>query len=297
MSKKYMVNSVEKTPSPRQVYLEKLSSGVFRDLFRPGLNNLLPREEAKKSPKRSPYNRPKAKVQCGSAFAKRKAPSVAPRKVGAAEGPSKGAQRSRSAGLAAAAARMAVVGSSVQISSHALARPRETFFSARAKGPCTLRAAATGEADSAKKLCILSAVKPTNVESEKVKFFQSAFSYNPQFEYSSPAFAQVLARHSNASDCFLAQVSLGRLAGERQEAVRPPRLEQVMYERLWALQAVRILELVLQRYGSYEAFERLTGGSLLTRSRIWHDVKKYLEKEGCVGEVGGPRPAAVGGSI
>lgn len=66
---------------------------------------------------------------------------------------------------------------------------------------------------------------------------------------------------------------------------------------------MRILELVLRRYGSYEAFQRLTGGSLLSRSRIWHSVKKYMEKEGCAGEVGAlqggvasaarhPRPAA-----
>lgn len=56
------------------------------------------------------------------------------------------------------------------------------------------------------------------------------------------------------------------------------------------LQAVHILELVLQRYGSYEVFERVTGGSVLPKSRIWHSVKKYMEKEGCVGEVGPPRP-------
>lgn len=57
------------------------------------------------------------------------------------------------------------------------------------------------------------------------------------------------------------------------------------------LQAVRIMEVVLQRYGSYEAFERLSGGSRLSRSRIWHQVKKYMEKEGCQGQVGEPPPA------
>lgn len=46
------------------------------------------------------------------------------------------------------------------------------------------------------------------------------------------------------------------------------------------------MELVLQRYGSFEAFQQVTGGGLLTRSRIWHNVKKYMEKEGCLGEVG-----------
>lgn len=52
------------------------------------------------------------------------------------------------------------------------------------------------------------------------------------------------------------------------------------------LQAVHIMELVLQRYGSFELFQQVTGGSLLTKSRIWHNVKKYMEKEGCLGEVG-----------
>ena len=53
------------------------------------------------------------------------------------------------------------------------------------------------------------------------------------------------------------------------------------------LQAVHIMELALQRYGSYETFEQVTGGNLLTKSRIWHNVKKYMEKEGCLGEVRG----------
>lgn len=53
------------------------------------------------------------------------------------------------------------------------------------------------------------------------------------------------------------------------------------------LQAVRIMELALHEYGNYERFEQATGGSLLTKSRILAHVKKYMEKEGCVGEVGG----------
>lgn len=53
------------------------------------------------------------------------------------------------------------------------------------------------------------------------------------------------------------------------------------------LQAVRIMELALERYGSYERFEQVTGGSLLSKTQIYHNVKKYMEKEGCVGEVRG----------
>lgn len=41
----------------------------------------------------------------------------------------------------------------------------------------------------------------------------------------------------------------------------------------------------LQKYGSYEKFEQATGGSLLTKSRIWNHVRKYMVKEGCLGEV------------
>lgn len=50
-------------------------------------------------------------------------------------------------------------------------------------------------------------------------------------------------------------------------------------------QAERIMEVALRKYGSYEKFEQATGGNLLTKSRIWYHVKKYMEKEGCVGEV------------
>ena len=49
--------------------------------------------------------------------------------------------------------------------------------------------------------------------------------------------------------------------------------------------AVRIMEMALQKYGNYERFEQATGGNLLTKSRIWYSVKKYMEKEGCMGEV------------
>ena len=45
------------------------------------------------------------------------------------------------------------------------------------------------------------------------------------------------------------------------------------------------MELALKRYGSYENFEQVSGGKLLTKSRILHNVRKYMEKEGCVREV------------
>lgn len=194
MSKTFILKSADQSLSPSQVHLDRLSSGVFRDLFSSGscgYNSLLQREEAKKSPKRSPYKR--SKVKGGASLAKRKPASAAPKKAGGAEG--RFYSGSSDAGLPS---------------------------SARTKGPCTLRAAGTREAEGAKKLCILAAVKPANVESEKVKFFQSGFSYDPQFRYSNPAPPPVLARHNNASDRFLTQVSR-RGRGENRGGGAGPR--------------------------------------------------------------------------
>ena len=45
------------------------------------------------------------------------------------------------------------------------------------------------------------------------------------------------------------------------------------------------MECVLRKFGSYENFEEVTGGSVLPKSRVWAAARKYLQKEGCVGEV------------
>ncbi|CAN8184554.1 unnamed protein product [Coccothraustes coccothraustes] len=126
-----------------------------------------------------------------------------------------------------------------------LAKPKQSS-SSRSRGQ---------EGDAAgQKLCLLTAIKPSNVEREKVKFFDSDFTYNPQFEYENPALPNVLAKHSHASDRFLKQ-------------------------------SINIMKRTLQKYGSYEKFEQSTGGSLLTKSRIWNHVRKYMVKEGCLGEI------------
>nr|XP_044620788.1 uncharacterized protein KIAA0895 homolog isoform X5 [Equus asinus] len=111
-----------------------------------------------------------------------------------------------------------------------------------------------GDDFSGKKFCILTAIKPTNLEKEKLRFFKSDYTYNPQFEYANPSLPSVLAKHSNASDRFLKQ-------------------------------SINIMELTLQKYGSYEKFEQATGGSLLSKTRIWSHVRKYMMKEGCMGEI------------
>ncbi|XP_054427244.1 putative tyrosine carboxypeptidase MATCAP2 [Pteronotus mesoamericanus] len=111
-----------------------------------------------------------------------------------------------------------------------------------------------GDDFSGKKFCILTAIKPTNLEKEKLRFFRSDYTYNPQFEYANPSLPGVLARHSHVSDRFLKQ-------------------------------SINIMELTLQKYGSYEKFEQATGGSLLSKPRIWSHVRKYMVKEGCMGEI------------
>lgn len=54
------------------------------------------------------------------------------------------------------------------------------------------------------------------------------------------------------------------------------------------MQAVGIIEAVLEKFGTYEHFEAATGGQLLTKCQIWSIVRKYMQKEGCVGEVSLP---------
>nr|XP_048302585.1 uncharacterized protein KIAA0895 homolog isoform X9 [Myodes glareolus] len=72
--------------------------------------------------------------------------------------------------------------------------------------PQLCRSFEKGEELTGKKLCILTAIKPTNLEKEKLRFFKSDYTYNPQFEYANPALPGVLAKHSNASDRFLKQI-------------------------------------------------------------------------------------------
>ncbi|XP_049896729.1 uncharacterized protein KIAA0895-like [Epinephelus moara] len=102
--------------------------------------------------------------------------------------------------------------------------------------------------------CLLVALRPLNLEQEKQTFFQSDYKYEPQFEYAQPEPKSVLEKYKEGSGLFLEQ-------------------------------AVGIMECVLRKFGSYENFEEVTGGSVLPKSQVWAAVRKYLQKEGCVGEV------------
>lgn len=217
MSKKYILNSNDRALSPSQVYLEKISSGVLKDLFSTrssSYNDLLrSEEEEKKSPKQSPYKRPKTSVKYGTTFSKKTRPGMAPKKARAPESGIKSVPANRvlstsSSNLPKPARSITVVGSTMGLAPRAVPHLRKMCVpnSPRTKLPLLHKAAVDREVENAKKLCILTAIKPSNVEKEKAKFFKSDFNYNPQFEYSNPVSPLVLARHNNASDRFLTQV-------------------------------------------------------------------------------------------
>ncbi|KAJ8415936.1 hypothetical protein AAFF_G00404930 [Aldrovandia affinis] len=259
LSKKYLLSPTDRSVSLSQVGLQKLSSSVLKDIFTTGTssyNVLLQTEEDWKSPKHSPYKKAEKSARCSSfAYGKdcHRAPLNPPPLAGlewcgdpklspcVSSGPRPGHT-------------IAVTGSTMGLAPRPRTRPRRLCVSSSVPRTRLPLLATGGGENSGRKLCILTAIKPFNVDKEKAKFFKSDFTYNPQFEYSNPASPLVLARHNNASDKFLTQ-------------------------------AVRILELAVQKYGNYEKFEQATGGSLLTKSRIWYHVKKYMEKEGCMGEI------------
>ncbi|XP_055565255.1 putative tyrosine carboxypeptidase MATCAP2 isoform X1 [Falco biarmicus] len=149
---------------------------------------------------------------------------------------------------------ISVAGSSIGLPSRPRSRTMRHFNLTKPKQSQSSKSHGKEGDGSSRKLCLLTAIKPSNVEKEKMKFFNSDFTYNPQFEYANPALPNVLAKHSHASDRFLKQ-------------------------------SINIMQRTLQKYGSYEKFEQATGGSLLTKSRIWNHVRKYMVKEGCLGEI------------
>lgn len=112
----------------------------------------------------------------------------------------------------------------------------------------------SGPLASGSRSCLLVALRPLNLEQERQAFFQADYKYEPQFEYAQPEPNGVLEKYKEGSGLFLQQ-------------------------------AVGIMECVLRKFDSYEHFEEVTGGSALPKSRVWAAVRKYLQKENCVGEV------------
>ncbi|XP_015259052.1 PREDICTED: uncharacterized protein KIAA0895 homolog, partial [Cyprinodon variegatus] len=258
-SKKSIFSSADRVVSPSQVCLQKISSSVlrgFRDAGSSSYNVLLrAEEEKKKRKKRSACRRPQTSGRGGSSSGRRNRLSPAQKKNRVPDGAEKPVQTHWVSSDLPTPTLM-VTGSKLGLSLRTVPQLRKTCIhdGHRPAPPPPHRAPMPREAENGRRFCILSAIKPSNVDKEKEKFFKSGFSYDPQFEYSSPPSAAVLARHNNASDRFLTQ-------------------------------AVNIMEAALQRYGSYEKFEQQTGGNLLSKARIWSSVKRYMEKEGCVGEI------------
>nr|XP_014121753.1 uncharacterized protein KIAA0895 homolog [Zonotrichia albicollis] len=232
-------------------------SGILKDIFTTGTSSynvlLQSKEEKKHHSQKQPashhrkHRRAAAKRPCSPRGSRGRAPLLslpAGRRCGPRQPPPLLCNGPAAAALSSAPAPPARPRSRGKKHS-GLAKPKQA--------PASRGHGQEGEA-AGQKLCLLTAIKPSNVEKEKVKFFDSDFTYNPQFEYENPALPNVLAKHSHASDRFLKQ-------------------------------SINIMKRTLQKYGSYEKFEQATGGSLLTKSRIWNHVRKYMVKEGCLGEI------------
>ncbi|KAM4724850.1 putative tyrosine carboxypeptidase MATCAP2 [Anableps anableps] len=265
LSKKSIFNSADRVVSPSQVSLENIPSTVLKGLLGAGSNSynvLLQAKEEKKKKKqeKSLRKRPKTSVKGGSTCSKGNRLILAQNKTHILDGGEKPIQTNcvlsgSNCNLLKPTRTLTVVGSKMGLTPRSVPQLKTYIHNVhRPLLPSLHKAAISREAENVKKLCILTAIKPSNVEKERDKFFNSDFNYNPQFEYSNPVPAVILARYNNASDHFLTQ-------------------------------AVNIMEVALERYGSYEIFEQVTGGNLLTKSRIWSNVKRYMEKEGCVGEI------------
>ncbi|TRY90934.1 hypothetical protein DNTS_014457 [Danionella cerebrum] len=259
-SKNCVQSPMERPLSPSQLHLEHVSSGVLKDLFNTDsfhtlLNKDSEAQEIHKSSSLRCFKRVSTETHC-----QRHLPTLAPVTKHGLSFACRDVRHARSvfpcfSTQSTQTNSITLLGSAISLSPCPIPKPKNCWPSSM-KLPQLSRVPPTPRdvENSIKKLCILSAIKPSNVEKEKARFFKSQFKYNPQFEYSNPLPPQVLAKHSNASDRFLTQ-------------------------------AVRIMELALDKYGSYEKFEQATGGQLLSKSRIWYQVKKYMEKEGCMGEI------------
>ncbi|XP_035748648.1 uncharacterized protein KIAA0895-like [Egretta garzetta] len=101
---------------------------------------------------------------------------------------------------------ISVTGNSIGLPSRPRSRAKRHFNLTKPKQSQSSKSHGKEGDISGQKFCLLTAIKPSNVEKEKTKFFKSDFTYNPQFEYANPALPNVLAKHSHASDRFLKQV-------------------------------------------------------------------------------------------
>ncbi|KAL5022432.1 hypothetical protein ScPMuIL_001587 [Solemya velum] len=106
-----------------------------------------------------------------------------------------------------------------------------------------------------KKVPLLSAIKPENERSEKDRFMRANFNYNPFFIYRFPADPDVLQKFGEPSSLFMQQ-------------------------------AILIMEKALEKYGTYEEFEEVTGGKVLPKGQIMGIIKRYLQYENLEDDIG-----------
>ncbi|XP_078271123.1 putative tyrosine carboxypeptidase MATCAP2 isoform X2 [Rhinoraja longicauda] len=258
--KSVLLNPTEKNGAS-QASFQEVSTSILKEIFTGsnGYNVLLPSKGEKKRTSSSHHkkHRKSAKPSAVLRYKDRRNPSASLPLVDEAWCLGNRHTQLLVGNLVASSSKfplgISVVGSGIGLSQRPKGKVKRLYFSSLQRSRLPIGTGKDGEVTT-RRLCILTAVKPLNVEREKVKFFKSEFTYNPQFEYTNPALPNVLARHSAASEKFL-------------------------------LQAIKIMKMALQKYGSYEKFEQATGGNLLTKSRIWFYVKKYMEKENCLGDI------------
>ncbi|XP_059144457.1 microtubule-associated tyrosine carboxypeptidase-like [Physella acuta] len=101
---------------------------------------------------------------------------------------------------------------------------------------------------SMKKLPLLVAIKPDNERAEKERFMKTNYNYNPYFLYRGIADPDSLKKFKAPSDQYLSL-------------------------------AVLILESTLAYFGSYETFDKVTGGPILNKQQIYSLCKSYLASE------------------
>merc|ERR1719440_92966 len=107
---------------------------------------------------------------------------------------------------------------------------------------------------------VVSAARPTNAESERIKFFSGEEeNYEPQFVYKlpPPVLLQALRRYSAT----------------------------VQVETKYVPHALRILRTLLSQYGSYGRYEEQNGGEVLSEMEARGIVNDYLAKHGIDREI------------
>lgn len=105
---------------------------------------------------------------------------------------------------------------------------------------------------------VVGAARPTNAESERIKFFSGEDAkYEPQFAYKlpQPVLLQALRRYS------------------------------VQVESRYVPHALRVLRTLLLQYGSYERYEEQNGGEVLQESEARSIVSEYLGRHGIENEI------------